>query len=218
MARTKLKRFAQNAASENVIEPGKPSFETIKGNWNAFQFKNNNPIVLELGCGRGEYSIALAEKFPDKNIVGVDLKGARLWKGSTLANEKKLNNVAFLRTIIQNIEQFFEKDEVSEIWITFPDPRPKLSDEKRRMTSPRFLDLYRKILKPNGIIHLKTDNTPLFDYTLEVLKEEKINPELSTDNLYQSELYTDILTVKTTYEKMFTEKGENIKYVKFRLG
>lgn len=217
MARAKLKRFAHNAEAHNVIEPGKPIFEQIKGKWNELYFKNNSPIVLELGCGRGEYTIAMASKYPDKNFIGVDLKGSRIWKGSTLAIENKLENVAFLRTVIQNIPDFFEKGEVNEIWITFPDPRPREKDEKRRMTSPRFLDLYRQIAPKNCLIHLKTDNTPLYEYTVEVLKEQKITPEINTPDLYHSEFLDDILSVKTTYEKIFTAKGEIIKYIRFRL-
>ena len=171
MGRNKLKRFEQNATNENVIEVGKAIFDTIKGNWNENQFKNENPITLELGCGNGEYTVGLSSLFPERNHIGVDIKGSRIWRGSSDAIEKGLKNAAFLRTSILDLEKFFDSEEVSQIWITFPDPRPKKGDAKRRLTSPRFLDIYKRLIKKGGKLHLKTDDRPLYDYTIEVLEK-----------------------------------------------
>lgn len=189
--------------------------EEYKGKWGEVFFKNSNPIVLELGCGRGEYTVGLAKEFPDKNFLGIDVKGDRIWFGSTAAQENNFSNVGFLRAQIQRLEDFFDEGEVSEIWITFPDPRPKVRDAKRRLTSPRFLKMYRKILSPKGIIHLKTDNTPLYEYTLEVLEGISANVIAHTDDLYNSTLVNEHLGIKTRFEKSFFEKGFNIKYLKF---
>lgn len=217
MGRAKLKRFAVVAENRNVIEPGKELFTSIRGNWHEY-FGNQNDIVLELGCGRGEYSTGLGAIYPNKNYVGIDLKGARLWKGSTVAVENNLTNVAFLRTQIQNIDSFFVENEVSEIWITFPDPRPKESDEKRRLTSPRFLKLYRSIMKKGGVLNFKTDNLPLFEYTLdEVLPNQEIADLEFTKDLYNSPLLAEHYNIQTTFEKRYLGNGEKINYLRCKL-
>lgn len=216
MARGKLKRFAENMARHNVLEPGKPIYENIKGKWNN-HFGNNNPITLELTCGRGEYTIGLARLFPDHNHIGIDIKGDRIWKGAGIALEEKLDNVAFLRTHLLELEYFFETEEVSEIWITFPDPRPKDRDEKRRVTHNRYFDIYKKVLVPEGWLRLKTDNTGLFEYTLEVLKERNDILDLEyTFDLYHSDLRPECHEIRTKYEEKFSSEGHDIKYLKFR--
>ncbi|HEY8402461.1 MAG TPA: tRNA (guanosine(46)-N7)-methyltransferase TrmB [Cytophagaceae bacterium] len=218
MGRQKLARFAVNAERRNVIQPGKEIYENIKGKWGEF-FGNNNPIVLEVGCGRGEYTTGLAQAIPGKNFVGVDIKGSRIWKGSTVAYENNLLNAAFLRIYIQNIEDFFTNGEVSEVWITFPDPRPKDRDEKRRLTSPRFLQMYYNLMGGKGIINLKTDNKGLYEYTMEVLKTPpfKIKNLIHTDDLYNSEFLSYHYNIQTTYEKKFLQKGMNIHYIRFEI-
>lgn len=200
-----------------MIQPGKPLYENIKGRWNELYFKNNHDIVLELACGRGEYTTGLAALFPDKNFIGVDIKGARIWKGSTVAEENKLTNAAFLRTRILELENFFNVGEVSEIRIVFPDPQPGKRNTKKRLTHPRFLDLYRRIMVPSGTVHLKTDNQALFEYTLEVLAEQRIVPEIVTDNLYRSDYLHLHHGIQTAYERGFLQAGSTIKYIRFRI-
>lgn len=205
------------ANRDNVIEPGKPLYTAIKNKWGETYFQNDHPITIELACGRGEYSVALAKLFPERNYVGVDVKGDRIWKGSTLAVEQNIANIGFLRTNILNIDFFFGEGEVDEIWITFPDPRPKKRDIKRRLTNSRFLDLYKKILRPGGTVRFKTDNTGLFAYTLEELAGRTDIVDLQhTDNVYASALRPECFDVKTRYEEMFAQQGETIKYLRFR--
>ena len=217
MGRSKLEKFAAIAERENVVEPGEELYGQLKGQWRQEFFENDNPLVLEIGCGRGEYTVGMARLFPEKNFIGLDIKGARIWKGSTMAQEENLHNVGFLRTFIENLEDNFAEGEVDEIWVTFPDPRPRDRDIKRRLTSPRFLDLYAKILKPGGIVHLKTDNQMLFDYTLEVLNERQPKDLLSTADLYQSDLQEHTMGIYTTYEKRYLEEGITIKYLQFKV-
>lgn len=217
--RKKLQRFQDNAQRTHVIEPGKPHYQTIQGQWQACYFHNQHAIVLELGCGQGEYTVGLAQHFPDRNFIGVDIKGARLWVGGTLAITYKLTNVAFLRTHIAQLDQFFAPGEVAELYLPFPDPRPRGSDEKRRLTSPRFLALYRKILQPGGIIHLKTDNEALFAYTLAVLKDQGDVHDLAyTADLYQSAWLVAQHGIQTKYEQLYLNQGAKIKYLQFALG
>lgn len=212
----KQERFRIIEERDNVLERSKPLYNSIKACWSSLHFKNNNPITLELACGRGEYTIGLAELFPQRNYIGIDIKGERIWKGSTWAVEKKLANVAFLRTHILYIEEFFDNAEVDEIWITFPDPRPRKRDIKRRLTSPRFLDMYKKLVKPGGFIRLKTDNTILFDYTIEELQmRNDIKDFTFTRDLYNSDLRNECFDIKTKYEELFVSKGETIKYLRF---
>lgn len=220
MSRKKLERFTVNQSSDNVFEPGKENYEKIKGNWHRDFFGNQNPVVLELACGRGEYTVGLARQFPDKNFIGIDIKGDRIWHGSQTAKDENLNNVAFLRTHILFLEKFFAENEVSEIWIVFPDPRPRERDRKRRLTSPRFLAFYQKILTENGLICLKTDNTAFYEYTLEVCRsgDFEIKELVFTDDLYASPLAAEHFGITTRYEKIWSEKGEKIKYLRFRLG
>jgi tRNA (guanine-N7-)-methyltransferase len=215
--KSKLKRFEIIANRENVIEPGKALFNSIKGKWNSEYFRNEQPITIELACGRGEYSVNLARQFPGRNYIGVDKKGDRLWKGSTWAVEDGLTNVAFLRTGILFIESFFEPGEVDEVWLTFPDPLPRKRDAKRRLSSSRYIDMYKKILKPDGFFRFKTDNTDLFNFTLEELNERNDLTDFEfTHDLYQSPLRPECYDIKTKYEEMFAAQGEVIKYLRFR--
>ncbi|GAB4398625.1 MAG: hypothetical protein OHK0053_17640 [Microscillaceae bacterium] len=173
-------------------------------------------MVLEVGCGRGEYTTGLAALFPEKNFVGIDIKGARLWKGSQVAIAQGLQNAGFLRIQIQNLLDFFAEEEASEIWLTFPDPRPKEYDERRRLTHPRFLAMYAHILREGGIFHFKTDDDGLFAYTLEQLAIFEIEPEVMTQDLYHSALLAEHYGIRTTYEQLFSAKGRTIKYLRFR--
>lgn len=212
----KKERFKIIEERNNVIEPTKENYHDIKGLWREQHFKNQHPITLELACGRGEYTVGLAAIFPDRNYIGVDMKGERIWKGSGWALERNLTNVAFLRTHILMLDNFFADAEVDEVWITFPDPRSRKRDIKRRLTNPRFLDMYKRLVKPGGYIRLKTDNTSLYEYTLEVLQERKDIQDLQfTDNVYQSSLRPECFDIKTKFEEQFAGKGETIKYLRF---
>ncbi|MEQ8711424.1 MAG: tRNA (guanosine(46)-N7)-methyltransferase TrmB [Cyclobacteriaceae bacterium] len=215
--RKKLQRFSDNAASYNVVERGKDNYDKIKGHWSD-HFKNDHPLVVELGCGRGEYTVGLAERDAMRNYIGVDIKGSRIWVGSNYAQQNNLDNVAFLRTKVQQIDEFFAVDEISEIWITFPDPRPRDGDEKRRLTYPGLMEKYRQLLRKDGWVKFKTDNTDLFDYTLEMINTDQIKVRnLShTHDLYNSEFNEEHFGLKTKYEGIFTAKGEKIKYMKFQ--
>ncbi len=214
--RSKIQKFKAIEAYPNVVEPGKEIYKSIKGNWNSTFFKNDKPITIELACGRGEYSVALAVLFPERNFIGVDIKGERIWKGSTQALEKGLNNVGFLRTNILNISEFFVENEVDEIWVTFPDPRPRKRDIKRRLTSPRYLAFYKEIIKPGGFLRLKTDNTQLYEYTLETLLARADIDELAhTADLYHSALRPECYDIRTRYEAQFSAQGHDIKYLRF---
>ena len=211
----KLEKFAQNQTSKNVIEPDKEIYKLIKGNWSRF-FENENDIAIELACGWGEYTLALAKQFPQKNFIGIDKKGDRIWKGSRIAKEQNLANVAFLRTNITELPELFDEDEVDEIWLTFPDPRPKGRDEKHRLTNAAFLKKYRHLLQKEGWFRLKTDNTILFEYSLQVLADFNIRKHEFTFDLYRSELIRDHFGIRTKYESIWMAKDEKIKYMKFQ--
>ena len=220
----KLVRFEQLATMPNVYQNFnilKPALVNSEGEavdlcnqWSEGHFQNNNRLVLELACGGGEYTVALAERYPNTNFIGIDIKGARIWKGANIALENMQNNIAFCRIRIEQIAMFFGK-EVDEIWITFPDPFYK--KERRRLTHPNFLKLYRKILKDGGIVHLKTDDDMLFEFTMEILEQENIEIIYSSDNIYDKPLYNNDLEIKTAYEKMHLKNEKTIKYVKFKL-
>jgi len=220
VGKNKLARWTELGSYDNVIQPeiGEISVKDhpIKGRWKKKLFKNENPIVLELGCGKGEYTIGLANRFPDYNFIGIDIKGARMWRGAKTANEQKLPNVAFLRTRIEFINSFFSTDEVNEIWITFPDPHPGGRNSNKRLTSPWFLNLYRLFLKDKGLVHLKTDNTELFNFTKTVVSYNNLETVSSTDDLY-SERIDNILSIRTHYEKIFLDAGLKINYLSFRI-
>jgi len=186
-----------------------------KGKWNKEIFKNDNPIVLEVGCGKGEYSVGLARKFPNKNFIGIDIKGARMWRGAKTAIEEGLNNVGFIRTKAELLESIFASGEISEIWITFPDPQMK--KERKRLTGTRFLKLYSNLLTHDGIIHLKTDSNFLYEYTSYVIKENSLAVDVDTNDLYNSDIADDILSIRTFYEQQFLDRGIPIKYQKFML-
>ncbi len=216
MSRKKLVRFAQNEVNPNVVQAGKPIFEQIKGQWNALQFANNQPLVVELACGRGEFTLGLGRQYTNQNFIGVDIKGSRIWKGSSSATAEGIQTVAFLRTQIQQLQDFFAPGEISELWITFPDPFPRDGDEKRRLTSPKFLEMYKQLVKVGGLIHFKTDNTGLYEYTDLVLKDRPdCQIHYNTADFYESELRDAHHGIKTRYEKIFSDKGEKIKYIQF---
>ena len=221
MGKNKLARWTELGSYDNVIQPligdvaGKD--HPIKGNWNRELFRNENPIVLELGCGRGEYTIGLAKSFPSKNFIGIDIKGARMWKGARTSNEQSLPNVAFLRTRIEFIKSFFVTDEVDEIWITFPDPHPGLRNSNKRLTSPWFLNLYRSFLKDKGLVHLKTDNSELYQFTSKVVLQNNLDTLIASSDLYSEKIVDDILSIRTHYEKIFLDAGLKINYLAFRL-
>ncbi len=211
----KLERFKIIEERQNVIEPSKAIYQRIRGEWSSY-FQNDNPITVELACGRGEYAIGLATLFPNRNYIGVDIKGERIWKGSTRAVEQNLSNVAFLRTQILMIENFFQPGEIDEIWLTFPDPRPRKRDIKRRLTSPRFLDMYKKLLNPGRYIRLKTDSESLYQYTLdELASRTDVNDLAFTSDVYESPYRAECFDIKTRYEDEFAGKGEKIKYLRF---
>jgi tRNA (guanine-N7-)-methyltransferase len=220
MGKNKLVRWTELGSYDNVIQPeiedisGKD--HPIKGRWNQDLFKNGNPITLELGCGKGEYTVGLANNFPHDNFIGIDIKGARMWRGAKTANEQKLPNVAFLRTRIEFINSFFSSDEVDEIWITFPDPHLGGRNSNKRLTSPWFLNSYRLFLKDKGLIHLKTDNKELYDFTCKVLSYNNVETIISTNDLY-TEKIDNILSIRTHYEKIFLDAGLKINYISFRL-
>ena len=243
MGKNKLARWQELGSFTNVIQPETADVtekdHPVKGNWGKDIFKNHNPIILELGCGKGEYSIGLAEMFPENNFIGIDIKGARMWKGAKTSNERKMANVAFLRTRIEFIDRFFSEDEVDEIWITFPDPHQGARNSNKRLTSPWYLGKYGRFLKNNGVIHLKTDNAELFQYTRSVIKTNNLEELFSSDDLYSKEQNLDdiisgvsdslslpdeqqlffhsILSIKTFYEKQFLAKGMKITYLAFKL-
>jgi len=220
MSKNKLKKFDEMATFSNVYQYPYAVLESqggcpLKGIWRSKVFGNDNPLVLELGCGRGEYAVALAQLFKDKNFIGIDIKGARMWSGAKEALETGLTNVAFLRTNIELLPSFFAADEVSEIWLTFPDPQMKKVN--KRLTGARFVSLYRKFLADGGLIHLKTDSNFLFTYTRELIKANSFNELVCTDDLYNSSFTDPILSIQTCYEQQWRERGLNIKYLCFKL-
>lgn len=217
--KNKLKRFAENQSFDHLFQYGFQELQDtgfpLKGKWNTQFFKNDHPIVLELGCGKGEYTVGLAKARVGTNHIGFDIKGARMWKGLKESQLLALKNVAFVRTRIELINYFFEPDEVSEIWITFPDPQPQSSRVRKRLTSPVFLAYYRKFMKADGIIHLKTDSQLLYDYTLEVIEEEGLPMHYHTNDLYATTEEMEVKNFRTFYEQMWLEQGISIKYIQF---
>jgi tRNA (guanine-N7-)-methyltransferase len=187
----------------------------LKGKWHQDYFKNDHPISLELGCGKGEYTVGLAKKYPTRNFIGIDLKGARMWHGAKIVEEESIRNVAFIRTKIDQLLHFFAPNEIAEIWLTFSDPQPK--KERRRLNSPRFLNLYREVLQKDGLIHQKTDNRELFDYGLRVIQYFNLPLEYKTYDVYKTEKGNDLVEIQTYYEKMFLKEGIPINYMRFRL-
>lgn len=219
-SKNKLKRFRENETFKNVIQPTRAEVLKgfyLKGKWNSF-FKNDNPIILELGCGKGEYTIALAHKNPNINYIGIDIKGARFWRGAKTALEENLTNVCFLRTQIELIDLLFAENEVSEIWITFPDPQIKYKRTKHRLTNSDFLKKYHTILKPEGIVHLKTDSEFMHGYTLGLLHGEGHEIIYAHHNIYKNYISpAEVTSTQTFYESQYLETGKPITYIKFKL-
>ncbi|MCT4664255.1 MAG: tRNA (guanosine(46)-N7)-methyltransferase TrmB [Flavobacteriales bacterium] len=222
MGKNKLKKFAEMETFPHVVQPSREELTEgrfdFKGNWLKKMFKNDHPIVLELGCGRGEYSVALAERFPEKNFIGIDIKGSRMWQGATQAIDKKLDNVAFLRIKIEDIAYCFGSGEVSEIWITFPDPQIKFRRRSKRLTHPDFLKKYHQFLQKDGRIHLKTDSAFLHGFTMGVIELENHEVIDASHDVYKMRKDNELLmNIKTYYEELFHSKGFPITYVQFRL-
>ncbi len=221
-SKNKLKRFKENETFENVFQPTREEVVSgafnLKGKWNSDFFKNDNPLVLELGCGKGEYSVGLAEIYPDKNFIGIDIKGARFWRGAKTAVENSLNNVAFIRTQIELIDNLFAENEVDEIWITFPDPQIKYKRTKHRMTNSDFLQLYKKILKPDGIMNLKTDSEFMHGYTLGLLHGEGHEVLYANHNIYLNEgAPKEVTSIQTFYENQYLQINKAITYIRFKI-
>ncbi|WP_111308538.1 tRNA (guanosine(46)-N7)-methyltransferase TrmB [Confluentibacter sediminis] len=221
-SKNKLRRFKENETFSNVFQPNRDELINeefgLKSHWNTTFFKNDHPLILELGCGKGEYSIALAKRYPNKNFIGIDIKGARFWRGAKTAVEEKIPNVAFLRTQIELIEYAFGNNEVDEIWITFPDPQIKYKRTKHRMTNSEFLNRYKKILKPDGIVNLKTDSEFMHGYTLGLLHGEGHEVLYANHNIYKQEGSPDEVTsIQTFYESQYLEKNKPITYIRFKI-
>lgn len=215
VGKDKLRKFAEIDTFPNVyqLDEGK----ALKGKWAEEHFKNNNPVVLELACGKGEYSVGLAKLFPGKNFVGVDLKGNRIWRGARTGVDEGITNLAFLRIQIEDIVEYFGENEIDEIWITFPDPQPQESREKKRLTYPGFLNKYKTFLKPGGYVNLKTDNDGLYAFTVETVRELGLTCHKKTEQLYKSEFADSVLSIKTHYERIYLKHDKNINYIQFSL-
>lgn len=221
MGKDKLKRFGEMETFDNVFQPelGDIKMDSeLKGKWSEY-FGNDNPIVLELGCGKGEYTVGMARKYPNKNFIGIDIKGARIWRGAKTAIEEGLNNVAFLRTKVDFIERFFDNNEVSEIWLTFSDPQPKRP--RKRLTSPLFIGRYKNVLKPNSTINLKCDSDLLYEYTLEQIEENNYPVEENSNDVYGELMLRagqdlqELMNIRTFYEQRWINEGKTIKYCRF---
>lgn len=220
-SKNKLKRFRENETFSNVVQPSREEVIdntlNLKGNWDEKFFKNQNPLVLELGCGKGEYSVGLAKAYPEKNFLGIDIKGARFWRGAKTALEENLTNVGFMRAQIELIDHIFAEGEVDEIWITFPDPQIKYKRTKHRLTNMDFLEKYKKILKPNGIIHLKTDSEFMHGYTLGLLHGLGEIIEYAHHDVYGNEYSPfEVTSIQTFYEKQYLEENKKITYIRFK--
>ena len=217
MSKNKLARFAENETFELLFQHTDYDIRNdkfdLKGKWHQQFFKNDHPIILEVGCGRGEYTLALARRNPECNYIGIDRKGARLWRGCKTATEEKMSNVAFVRCKIEDLECFFAPNEISEVWVTFPDPQPK--KERRRLTSPRFVESYKRLLRPKGLIHLKTDSRLLYQYTLEQIDLNGWQLQENIESVYEQSDNDLLTTVQTYYEKMWLADGSLISYIRF---
>ena len=221
-SKNKLKRFLENETFDNVFQPTREEVVgnefPLKGKWNSDFFKNDNPIVVELGCGKGEYSVGLAQRFPNKNFIGIDIKGARFWRGAKTASDTELNNVAFVRTQIEIIDGIFAEHEVSEFWITFPDPQIKYKRTKHRMTNTEFLQLYKRILKTDGVMNLKTDSEFMHGYTLGLLHGEGHEVLYANHDVYKNEGSPEEVTaIQTFYENQYLAVKKAITYIKFKI-
>jgi tRNA (guanine-N7-)-methyltransferase len=227
VGKNKLARWTELGSFDKVFQPRISDISSndhaVKGRWKTEIFKNNHPVILELGCGKGEYSVGLATRFPENNYIGIDIKGARMWRGAKTADERKLPNIAFLRTRIEFINSFFTEDEIDEIWITFPDPHSGPKNSNKRLTSPWFLNIYRNFLKNNGSVHLKTDNTELYNFTIRTVAFNNLEVISATEDLHEAALTInnniphDILSIRTHYENLFMNKGQKINFISFRL-
>ncbi|WNM19903.1 tRNA (guanosine(46)-N7)-methyltransferase TrmB [Flavobacterium capsici] len=221
-SKNKLKRFKENETFENVLQPKREEVVNgtfkYKGKWNSDFFKNNNPIIVELGCGKGEYTIGLAQRNPNVNYIGIDVKGARFWRGAKTAVETGMNNVGFVRTQIELIENIFSSHEISEIWITFPDPQIKYKRTKHRMTNSDFLKMYKRILKPEGVVNLKTDSEFMHGYTLGLLHGEGHEVLYANHNVYKNEgSPSEVTEIQTFYENQYLEINKAITYIRFKI-
>lgn len=219
MGKNKLSKFADLATYQHVVQVPFKELQSeefkFKGKWSRDFFGNNHPVVLELGCGKGEYTVKLAQHFPECNFVGIDIKGSRMWKGATQAKEMGLKNVGFLRTNIENIRLFFAEGEIAEIWLTFPDPQMKKT--RKRLTATNFIESYRKILVEDGIVHLKSDSNFMYRYTEAMVDKNQFEVIRQTDDLYHSEILDEVLSIQTFYEKQWLDRGLTIKYLSFRI-
>jgi tRNA (guanine-N7-)-methyltransferase len=217
VSRRKLYRFKHNQDAHNVIEAGKPLYTNIKGQWNSY-FDNDNPIILELACGKGEYTVGLAKNLPKSNVIGIDIKGDRIARGSKRLIDANLKNGAFLRTGISYLNEFFEEKEVAEIWLIHPDPQPGDKQERKRLTNQYYLDIYKKYLKKDGLFRLKTDSPELYEYSLKMIKNDPdFELMAATDDLYHSPLLEEHFGIQTHYEQLWVAKGYTINYIKARL-
>lgn len=219
MAKKKLARFAEMEKLENVFQPRHEEIfrkdHPLKGKWGKEIFRNNHPIVLEIGCGKGEYTVGLGKLYPEKNFIGIDIKGARMWHGAKAALEQNITNAVFLRIYAEMLTSVFAPEEISEIWITFPDPQ--MAKARKRLTGSRFLSLYTQFLKSGGVIHLKTDSPFLYAYTSEVIQTNRLKCHVRTEDLYAAGMEDKILGIKTFYEQQWLSRGKQIKYIRFSL-